>query len=364
MSGTVTKRMLRVYEQMAAPTMFLTGLFQSPPENFYTSETVEIDIIRSDEDIAVAVTDLTTGYRMNSEDLYTNKEFKAPIFKEAIALNATDLIKRMAGEDPFKSPDFRANLVVRMFRGMVKVERKIRRALEQQASQVLQTGIITLTDMNGAAIYSLDYKPKATHFPTAGTAWGQVGATPLDDINALAQVIRDDGLEDPDELLMGIDAYRAFVADDEVVKVYDTRRLDQGTISPMQKRGNGGTYRGTVEIGNYRYDIWTYGGQYKDPQTGNKVQFIDPNKVVVRSSTGRMDATFGAIPNIGKLLNSQASQMLPELPSRLSNGGGGMDLHTNVWMSNDGENLWGGVGSRPLLIPTAIDTYGCLTAIF
>ena len=132
MSGTVTKRMLRVYEQMAATTMFLSGLFQSPPENFYTSETVEIDIIRSDEDIAVAVTDLTTGYRMNSEDLYTNKEFKAPIFKEAIALNASDLIKRMAGDDPFKSPDFRANLVLRMFRGMVKVERKIRRALEQR----------------------------------------------------------------------------------------------------------------------------------------------------------------------------------------------------------------------------------------
>lgn len=360
MSGTVTKRMLRAYEQMAGATLFLTGLFQSPPENFHTSEEVEIDIVRSDEDIAIVIQDLSTGYRMNSEDLYTNKGFKPPIFKEAIALNAFDLIKRMPGQNPFESPDFRANLILKMFNGMVKVERKIRRALEQQASQVLQTGTVTLADENGTALYTLDYKPKGTHFPTSGTAWGQVGADPLGDLQALAEVIRNDGLDDPDQLIMGVKAFNAFIADEEVQKHYDNRRIDQGTISPMRMNGQGGNFRGVVEIGNYRYDIWTYGGRYKDPQTGNKIQFVDPAKVIMRASGGRLDATFGAIPNIGVLLNSQANQLLPELPSRISNAEGGMDLHTNAWLTNDGEQMFGGVGTRPLLIPTAIDTFGCL----
>jgi hypothetical protein len=128
----------------------------------------------------------------------------------------------------------------------------------------------------------------------------------------------------------------------------------------MKVNGNGGTYRGTVEIGNYRYDIWTYGGRYKDPQTGNKVQYIADDKVVVRASSGRIDATFGAIPNIGRLLGVQNTNLIPELPGRLSNSSGGMDLFTNVWLSNDGEQLFGGVGCRPLLIPTALDTFGCL----
>lgn len=360
MSGTTTKRMLRVYESMAATTMFLSGLFVSPPENFHTTEEVEIDIIRSDEDISIVVTDLSTGYRMNSDDLFTNKAFKPPIHKEKIALNAFDLLKRVPGDDPFQSPDFRASLINRMFRGMVKVERKIRRSMELQASQVLQTGTITLTDSAGVALYTLDFKPKSSHFPTAGTAWGTGGDDPLGDIEALAEQIRNDGLEDPDELIMGVDAFNAFIKNTEVREQLDNRRMETMRIVSMEKRGNGGTFRGVVEVGNYKFDIWTYGGRYKDPQTGNKIQFIDPSKVIVRSSTARLDATFGAIPNIGSLMGAQATRLLPELPARLSNDAGGMDLFTNVWLSDDGEQMFGGVGARPLMIPTAIDTYGCL----
>lgn len=360
MSGATTTRMIRAYQQMAQPMLFLSGLFQSPPENFHTSEEVEIDIVRSDEDISIVIQDLSTGYRMNAEDLYTNKGFKPPIHKEALPINSFDLLKRMPGQNPFQSPDFRANVILRLFNGMTKIERKIRRSVELQASQVLQTGVVTLTDINGNALYTLDYKPKSTHFPSAGTAWGQAGADPIGDINALAEVIRGDGLADPDQLLMGVDAFEAFISNDAVQKRFDIRRMDLGTISPMEIRGGGGSYRGIVEIGNYRYDVWTYGGRYKHPQTGVSTPFLDPAKVVVRASSGRLDATFGAIPNIGSLMGAQATQLLPELPGRISNADGGMDLFTNAWLSADGEQLFGGVGARPLMIPTAIDTFGCL----
>lgn len=360
MSGTTTKRMLRAYISMSSPLLFLSGLFQSPLQNFHNSEEVEIDIVRSDEDISIVIQDLSTGYRMNSEDLYTNKGFKPPVHKEAIPINSHDLIKRMPGEDPFQDPDFRGNVILRMFKGMVKVERKIRRSIELQASQVLQTGIVTLTDSAGLPLYTLDFKPKATHFPTTGTAWNLAGADIAGDIGALAEVIRNDGLEDPDQLIMGVDAFEAAITNDDFKARFDNRRIDMGRVVPMEMRGNGGTFRGVVEIGNYKYDIWTYGGRYKDPQTGVKIQFVSPEKVIVRSSTGRLDATFGAIPNIGKLMGAQNTQLLPEMPGRVSNGEGGMDLFTNAWLSNDGEQLFGGVGARPLMIPTAIDTYGCL----
>ena len=361
MSGSTTKRMLTAYNQMAQPTLFLSGLFQSPLENFHSSEEVEIDIMRSDEDISIVIQDLSTGYRMNSDDLYTNKGFKPPIHKEAISLNSFDLLKRSPGQNPFQSPDFRANVILRMFNGMTKVERKIRRSIELQASQVLQTGIVTLTDSAGNALYTLDFKPKATHFPTAGVSWATAtGAQKLANLNSLAEVIRDDGLDDPDQLIMGVDAFENFISDTAVQARFDIRRIDMGTIAPMQMQGNGGNFRGIVEIGNYRYDVWTYGGRYKDPQTGNKTPFVDPGKIIMRSSAGRLDATFGAIPNIGSLIGGGSSNLLPELPGRISNAAGGMDLFTNSWLSNDGEQLFGGVGTRPLMIPTAIDTYGCL----
>lgn len=362
MSTNVTKRMISVYNQMAQATMFLTGFFQSPPENFHSSEEVEIDIVRSDEEVSIVVQDLSTGYRMNAEDLYTNKGFKPPIHKEALPMNSFDLLKREPGQNPFESPDFRANVIARMFRGMRNVEMKIRRAIELQASQVLQTGIVTLTDSNGVALYTLNYAPKSSHFPTAGTSWASAtGAQKLADISSLAEQIRDDGLADPDQLIFGIDAFENFISDADIQARFDVRRMDLGTISPMEVRGAGGSYRGIVEIGNYRYDVWTYGGRYKHPQTGVKTPFIDPGNVIVRASSGRMDATFGAIPNIGALMGGGSRALLPELPGRISNQAGGMDLFTNAWLSPDGEQLFGGVGARPLLIPTAIDTYGCLT---
>ncbi len=360
MSGNTTLRLLTAYFQEAAPTSYFTSKFQARPENFHTSEQIEIDIVRSNEDVSVVIEDLSTGYRMNSNDLYTNKGFKPPIHKEAVPINSFDLIKRFPGQNPFENPDFRANIIVRMFAGMRKVERKIRRSIELQSSQVLQTGVVTLTDINGTALYSLNYGPKSSHFPTSGTSWATATtAQKLSDIQALTDVIRADGLSNPDELTFGESAWEALAQDTGFLLRMHNRRMDFGSIGPMQQQDGGGIYRGTIEIGNYSYDIYTYGGRYANPQTGASTPFMSPGKVLIRAKAARMDATFGAIPNIGALLGAD-QRLLPELPSRMSSVESGMDLFTNMWLSSDGEQLFGGIGARPLMVPTAIDTYGCL----
>lgn len=355
MSDNTTKVMLRGYQSRRRPTMFLTGMFQAPAENFHTSEEVEIDIMRSEEDISIAITDLSTGARLNSEDDYTNKSFKPPIHKEAGAIPAHKLIKREFGENPFQSPDFQANAIARGVRLVTKTGDKIARAIEQQSSQVLQTGTVTLTDENGNSVYTIDYNPKATHFPTAGVAWDNASSTKLADIESLANVIRANGLEDPDMLIMGERAYELFISDDDVKSRLDNRRIEGNGIVPMDRMGNGGIYRGTVEIGNYKYDIWTYGGRYKDPQSGASTKFIEDDKVVVRASNGRLDATFGGIPTIDR-----DSRVPAALFTRLRDTDGVMDLQTKGWVTPDGETMWVQAGTRPLMIPTAIDTFGCL----
>ena len=360
MSDLTTKRMIQAYYQDASPTAFFSGMFQTRPENIHASEEIELDIVRSEENVSIVIQDLSTGYRMNSGDLYTNKGFKPPVHKEAIPLNAFDLIKRMPGATAFEAPDFRANLITKMFTGMREVERKIRRAVELQASQVMQTGVVTLRDSTGEALYSLDYAPKATHFPTAGTSWAsETLAGKITDLTDLCDVIRGDGLTDPDELDIGAAAWENLLQTTGFLDRLDTRRANLGTLTPMERRGGGGIYRGAIELGNYKLDVFTYGGRYNDPQTGQSTPYLDPGKIVVRSSTARMDATWGAIPNIGVLLGA-GGRLVPELPSRMSSAANGMDLFTNIWMSPDGEQLFGGVGARPLMVPTAIDTYGCL----
>jgi len=354
----ITKRMLALYESMASPTRFLTGLFLTPPQNFYNSAEVEVDGVRFGEEISIVVQNLTVGGRENSADLYTNKRFKAPIHKEVGTLNSFDLINRMAGDDPFADINFQANATTKAFMIISKIEDKIRRSIEVQASQILQTAVLDLKDENGSTLYSLDFKGKATHFPDAATEWDNASANPIADLESLADVIRKDGLQNPDQIIMGDRAFREFIDNDLVKERLDNRRIELGTIAPVAMRSDGGVYKGTVQVGNYNMDVWTYSGYYVDPQSGLSVPYISPRKVIMRASVGRLDATFGAIP---RFVNPD-TRVLPFLPPRLSSVSGGMDLFTNAWVTPDGEQLILSAGSRPLLIPTAIDTYGCLNS--
>lgn len=356
MSDASTKKMISMYMEEADAPRFLSGFFRSPPENFHTSEEVEIDIERDDEDVAVVVQDLSVGARDNQSTLSSNKGFRPPIYKEKAPINSYKMIKRQPGQDPFQDPNYGANAVREAFRIFRKLENKIRRAIELQAAQVLQAGALTLKDENGNALYTLNFQPKASHFPNAGTAWGSQGYKPLDDIDDLAEQIRTDGKKDPDMIIFGHRAFRDFMANEAVQKQLDNRRMETGEIRP-QSRGGGATFQGFIWIGNYRYEMWTYNANYRDPQTGQAKKYIEDDKVIVRASTGRLDLTYGAIPR----LVAPDARALPFLPERFSSTDRGLDFTTNAWFTPDGETLYVQAGTRPLTIPTAIDTFGCLT---
>lgn len=356
MSTTTSKVMLEAYKQDAAPTMFLAGQFKSPRQNFHNSEEVEIDIVRSEEDISIAITDLSTGARLNSEDIFTNKSFKPPVHKEAAPINAHTLLKRLPGQDPFMAIDFMVSAMERGVRVGKKLQQKILRAIEYQAAQVLTTGTVTLSDENGNAVYAINYAPKATHFPTASIAWSGSTSTKLADLAALANVIRSDGLGNPDLIIMGAGSYELLIKDTAILARLDNLRINGNGIVPLERLGNGGVYRGTIEIENYKYDIYTYGGRYKHPQTGASTAYVPDDKVIMRDSMGRMDATFGNIPRIG----APDPRIPAALVQRYSVPESMADLQMNAWVTQDGETLFVQAGTRPLLIPTAIDTFGCL----
>ena len=324
MSDLTTRTLIEAHYQEAAPTPYFAGMFQARPGNFHSTEEVEVDIVRTGEDVAVVVTDISTGYRMNSTDLSTNKSFKPPVFKEAIALNSSDLLKRMPGNNPFADVGFRSAVLARMLRGMRTIESKIKRAIELQASQVMQTGVVTLSDASGNALYSLDYAPKSTHFPTAGTSWASATlAQKIADLTNLAAVIRADGLTDVDEITLGSAVWENLVGTAGFLERFLSPRANLGTITPADRRGKGETYRGVLELGNYQFDVFSYSGRYKHQQTGVSTEFLTPGKVVVRASSARMDASFGAIPNIGQLLGAD-TRVIPEMPSRMSSSSNGM----------------------------------------
>jgi len=357
MSTLSTIKLLDLYLEEASVPLYLSGRFRSPPQNFHTSEEVEIDIQRDFEDVAIVVTDLTHGPRENEATIYTNKRLKPPIFDEMAGINSFDLMNRQAGENPFVAPDFAANATRQAFRIFRTLENKIRRAVELMASQVLQTGKLTLTNAAGVPLYAVDFQPKATHFPFVSAVWATTGATgvPLTDLGALATVIRRDGKRNPNRLDFGDSAFQRFMANTTVQAALETRRIDIGSIAP-ETRGQGGTFQGFIWIGNYRFEMWTYDGYYRDPTTLAYTPYLNTNKVLMSSEGARLDLTFGAIP----MIVPPEQRALPFLPPRISSDSG-IDLTTNAWVTDDGKRVMVSAGTRPLTIPTAIDTFGALT---
>lgn len=363
MSDAKTKRMIEAYfENTQSPMMFLTGFFQTPERNFYNSESVEIDVVRNDRSVSIAIKDLSAGARNNEFSKFTNKEFKAPVHMERIPINSIDLLKRQAGINPFENVQFRASLMNYMLVGMREIQAKIQRSIELQASQVLLTGKLDLRDSSNNKVYELDYKPKAAHFPTASTSWASATLQQkIDDLYALFEQIRINGKIRVDQTLWGSKDWDNFLNTDGLNKLADFKYYQAVDIPMPETRGNGGTFRGRIAIKDFVVEVWTYSDSYDDPVTGNDTKYIPDGKIIARASQGRLDGTFGAIPNIARILGINSLNILPELPNRFTSSSAGMDLFNNVYLSPDGMQLFGVLGSRPLLIPTAIDTFGCLT---
>lgn len=360
MSDTSTIQLIDMYLEQASAPMFLSGFFQSPPQNFHTTEYVELDIQRDDEQVAIVIQDLTIPPNKNENTLYTNKRFTPPIYDEEGAVTAFDMIQRQAGQNPFSNPDYAANAVRQAFQVYRKLENKIRRAVELMASQVLQTGQLTLINAAGVAVYALNFQPKATHLANAAATWATNGSTgdPLADLAALATVVRRDGKHNPNKLIFGESAFQRFLANAKVQTALESRRAVLAEVMP-QSRGQGATFQGWVWIGHYRFEMWTYDGFYKHPQTGAATPFVVTTNVIMMSEGGRLDLTFGAIP----MIMPPDPRLSAFLPPRISSEGRGLDLTTNAWVTPDNKRVMVSAGTRPLTIPTAIDTFATLSAI-
>ncbi len=348
--------LIETYRETREPDLALSAKFTVRPGNISDTEKVAIDIEREDEEVSPVVTALE-GPTLNTLNQFTTKEFTPPTISEGMPFDVGSLLKRLPGQNAYEAADasFQAAMVVQLLKGMRALERKISRHREWQASQILQTGILSLTDENGNLAYQIDFKPKATHLVTVGTAWSDIAAPAIGDIESLSDVIRTDGLRDVDELWMGSDAFNEFIINTGVQQHYDNRRMTMGVIEPRDL-GSGAKLQGTLHIGNYQYQIITYNGRGILPAAGSKTKFLDAGKVIFLSSDTRLDTVFGGIPRVVPV----DPRLAGFLPDRIAVPGA-IDLAPNVYATPNGKQTILELESRPLLIPTNIDGFGCLT---
>lgn len=359
MSDKSTIVMLDAYlEKSDGAPGFFTQFFQTPKKNFHDKRKVKLDIQRSGRSVAPVLTALGVGSNRTERTDFTSKEFEPTVYSEEFALNSVDFLSRRAGYNPYEDVGFLRAVWEEISSEMLVREERIRRGIEIQASQCLSTGILTLPGVGGVTGFELDYKPKSTHFVGAQTDWDENNVTTrIKDLSALCDVIRDDGKGTPYYCLAGTSAAESLKKDAEYLTQVSATGTGLGKLlAPNNTNRPGGTYNGKFVAGNHELEFWAVTETYDRLSDGVTVPYLDPWKIVIVSRDSRLDLTFGAIPLFG-----QIDPRLAALPfGRVSSPEKMIDLVTNAYITQDRYNIVASVSSRPLCIPTAIDTYGCL----
>lgn len=346
---------LQMFEDSRDPTGFLLSFFSAKPGSVFDGEEVSIDVRRNSEDIAIPVP-RGTGPNWNEASKFTNKKFIPPSYSEGTALHVNDLLNRMSGTDSFTAAyeGYAAKLMSETARTMALLSNKIDRSIEVQASQILQTGKLVLKNAAGDTVFDLDFKPKASHFPTVGTAWSDPSADAIGDIAAVNRLIRANGKVVPNMLIMGRIAMKEFLANTVVKAQLDNRRMELASVAP-QFAQSGATRYAQIWVESYPMDIWTYPEGFTDPQTDAFKEYVDDDKVIVMSSGARMDRASARVP----VINTPDPRVAALLPGRVS--AQGFDVTPNVYISENNKTLKGELESNSLLIPVQLDAFGAIT---
>jgi len=340
---------------------FLSSFFAATPDSFTDAEECDFDEIFEGEELAPTVTDLSTGAVTLVEEKFGNKQIPFPVYAMRSPVAISQLMKRQPGEKAYISEkvNWLARLAAILVRRMGIMTRMLRRSMEQQAAQILQTGNIVLTDEKGTETFNLRITPKASHFPTVTTPWSDVNnATPLDDIDALADVIRDDGLVDITTLIFGHKAWIDFIKNDWVRENLKKDVLNMGEMNP-QIVNKGGKRMGYIDYGANRYLLYTYNARYNPfGDKDNKYKYLDPYNVILLPEVSDLDfrRLFGGIPTVR--MDNTFDQLFGADKTQI---GGEYDIRPRVWWSDDNETYMGEIKSRPLMLPVSVNRYGCLT---
>ena len=369
MTGTATIRYMGAYrERVQRPRFFSSPLFfQTPPVAFHNADTVEYDIIRQGQKIAVPVPSATAGPRHIEIKKSVNKSWAPIVYKYQTSVNAAELNRRFPGKTPYDDVNMAAAAGELVMDGIDTIQTWIRDAIEVHCSELMQTGTITPKDENNDTVgSSYNFFPlDATGTVASGdliitsgvTAWATDGSTgdPITDLSGLAQNMRKRGYN-PTRLIFGTSAWERFIHNADVKTRMDLLRANFGTMSQATDP-TGATRWGTFSIGDYSFELWVYGAMYELPYGSTMTPYLGANNVVM-TAEGRRILTFGEIARFEGVGNQQA---LSYLPRQMTFQQEGFALSLFAYFDQGCENLIVTAGTRVLPVPISIDSCACIT---
>lgn len=351
---------LEAYKQLTMFIPFLSTFFRTSPRDIVDAESVKIDIMRGSRKIAPVISNWTQRGGKLEKSQYTQKEFTPPVSALGSDFAPGDLIEKVFGMDEYNSANqaYMMQLQNLIMDTMMEIEAQFGRLFEFMASQIFQTGELELYDENGNIAYTIDFYPKATHFPTVSVAWSDEDSDPDTDIANLIDIIKQNGRVQIRNIVFGAGALDNYLRNTKVDDKFDIRRYISGEYNP-QRQNDDVILLGDLLIGTNRVRAWKYEGLYEHPNGGAVTKFVDDDNVILLPDTAGMNVDLRRIYCRVPTITGIDPRFASIVPAR-------MDLENRaytprVWVDGGADALNVELKTRPLLIPVSIDTFGCLT---
>lgn len=347
-----TRRALAdVFKKKAKPTMFLSSMFQSPESNKKDTVEIVVDIKRNGERIAIDVV-RGTGGRNNVNKRFTTKTYTPPTYNEAGNYNENERLQRALGKTEYDENTM-ADVIAAITDDQVDLQDTILRAIEKQAADAFFTGTVVLINSD-----TLDFKQKGTHKITPSPVWSDANGLPLDDLQGGGTLNRKDGQTTTKDFIMGENCWKLLKNNAQFQKFADFRRVDQINVRPPVMNSDGANFHGTLTIGEYVINLWTYPQFYFVPMgfglanEGTLVPYIPTNKGWLGTIGARFDLYFAGIAKLVPADPRLVAFGIQQIPQTMKG-----DFHTYGYTDIPGKNVIYGVESAPLIVPTDLDTY-------
>lgn len=306
----LTSMCIDVFNDQLGPTSFLRSFFPTVQEFVrYLSIQVERDY----ELISADVVRGSEGTR-NKFAKSTEKVIDPPYYREYFEMTDIDLYDRLFGSIAIDSSVF-TQIVAIVARRLSMLRAKIERAYELQCAQVLQTGVVTLVSGD-----SIDFRRKAASLVAngAGNTWATGTVDPFVTLEAGATFLRTVGksADTTFNAIMGATAHSDLL-NNALYKGRVNQNLNNNidTVNPPQRNSAGAAFHGTLSIGSYKVNIWTY-PQYYDVVSGGTATatpYIDPKKVTMVPIAPRFKLGFAAVPRVLRADASGSGIMAPSI---------------------------------------------------
>jgi hypothetical protein len=296
-----THDLLEIVRTIRNPSTFWLDNFFKRQINFQTRY-IDFDIVDETQQLAPFVAPTVQG-KVIGKDVFDGKRYAPAYVKPKGVVDPSQLIERIAGEGytgELSLAQRRDAVVADMTR---KFKNQIIRRWNWMAAQAALYGQITISSEDYPTVV-VDFGRDAgqTDILTGTELWSNSASTPIADIERMAsQTLQLSGYGTTG-VIMGPQAWSAFIAHASVKELLETRRGSTSTAEVGPGDGKPYQFKGTFGEQN----VWVYNEIYEDA-AGASQPFMDPRDVFAASAEG-----FEGVRCFGAILDKKAGwQSLP-----------------------------------------------------